>query len=172
MSHLRHPHIARLHGFFRDGGAYHMVLDLCRGGNLGAVIKSYRTAPDRGPSNRGPGGIPTNLVAGYILQMLDGLTFLHEACFIHRDIKPDNYLLEAQDPRSPLKLIDFGYACQVDPSAKLTRVVGSSSYAAPELLRGSYGLSSDVWSLGVTCCAACTDSLPFCGATDREYFGN
>jgi len=173
-SELRHPYIARMRAFFHENGAYHMVLDLCKGGDLTSVIKAYRSCAE--PSARGTqprrSGIPSDLVARYIWQMLDGLTYLHESSFIHRDLKPDNYLLESPDHRSPLQLIDFGFACRVGTSQKLTRVIGSSYYAAPELLGGCYDQTSDVWSLGVTCYAMCADKLPFFGATHKEYIAN
>jgi serine/threonine protein kinase len=172
MGQMRHPHIARLNGYFLEGGSYHLVIDLCKGGDLTSVLKSFRATSQQPGGVAKRQGIPTSIVTQYIWQMLDGLAYLHACGFIHRDIKPDNFLLETKDITSDLKLIDFGFACPITPSRKLTRVVGTASYVSPEMLRGSYDQSSDVWSLGATCYAACTDTLPFDGDTRKDYLSN
>merc|ERR1719350_736791 len=106
-------------------------------------------------------GFPASVVVPLLWQMLGGLMFLHHHRFIHRDIKPDNYLLESDEIGAPLKLVDFGFMCRIKRSEKLSRVVGTVSFLAPEVIGESYDQRADVWSLGVTAFLLCTQQLPF-----------
>jgi len=169
-SEFDHPYVVKLHGFFSEGDFYHLVMDLCTGGDLMACVQSYvedRLRDDAGYDS----GLPTDVAAGYTWQMLNGLTFLHHHGFIHRDVKPENYLLAHRGPQAPIKLADFGCACRLGRKAKLTRQVGTVFYMAPELLEESYDQKVDVWSLGVTCFAICTNGLPFEG-DGKDYIKN
>jgi len=169
-SEFDHPYIVKLHAFFREKKHYHLVMELCTGGDLmscveGHVAEVVKTQLDY------DSGLPSRTAARYMWQMLHGLTFLHHHGFIHRDIKPENYLLLNKSPDSPLKLADFGYACRIGRAETLTTKVGTCFYIAPELLGGRYDQKADVWSLGVTCFAICTNGLPFHGEED-EYLSN
>jgi len=172
MGELDHPHIVRLHGFFREEEAYHLVMELCAGGDLMAFVDRFVHARRAYHCSDYDSGLSTQLAAGYAWQMLDGLAFLHDRGFIHRDIKPENYLLHGTGVAPRIKLTDFGYACRIDPAERLSRLVGTDFFAAPEVLAGSYGQRADVWSLGVTCFVVCTDRLPFEGRTLRDYEAN
>jgi len=167
-----HPYLLKLHAFFREGRTYHLVMDLCTGGDLCQYIKNYVSAT-RQFDRSFRGGLPTKMAARFLWQMLNGLTFLHHHGFVHRDIKPDNYLLLNQSDNSPLKLADFGFACQLARAEKLTRAVGTPCYAAPEVLNAlPYDQKADVWSLGVTSHGMCTDVLPFDHPDEDEYIQN
>jgi len=169
-SEFDHPFIVKLHAFFREKSHYHLVMDLCTGGDLMSCVESHISEACKVQ----PGydsGLPSRTAARYMWQMLHGLTFLHHHGFIHRDIKPENYLLLNKSPESPLKLADFGFACRIGRSEMLQTRVGTCFYAAPELLKGRYDQKADVWSLGVTCFAICTNGLPFHGEED-EYLSN
>ena len=67
---------------------------------------------------------------------------------IFRDIKPDNFLFEREEPGSPLKATDFGLAGLIKPGERLTRRCGTPSYMAPEVINRNYGAEADVWSCG------------------------
>jgi len=168
---LDHPYIVKLHAFFWENNAYHVVMELCTGGDLMTVVTEHvRRA--RKTDRRYNSGLPSKNAGRYAWQMLNGLEFLHRTGLIHRDIKPENYLLQDDTPNSPLKLTDFGFTCHIGPEQKLTRSVGSAYYAAPELLGGSYDQAADVWSLGITCFWMCTNMLPFGGFDEKEYLTN
>merc|ERR1719453_2087084 len=94
----------------------------------------------------------------YLFAMADALAYLHGRGIVHRDIKLENALLDAEDPRA-LKLIDFGLSVRVELDVNGRFVpkryfdsAGSKSYRAPEMLArgGGYQLPpTDVWALGI-----------------------
>mmetsp|Transcript_149997 Transcript_149997/g.482059 ORF Transcript_149997/g.482059 Transcript_149997/m.482059 type:complete len:403 (-) Transcript_149997:82-1290(-) len=169
---LEHPHIVKLHGVYHADKRWHLVMDLCTGGDLHAFVADYVATCQRYSSRDYSGGLSTDIAARFMSQMLMGVAFLHERGIVHRDIKPENYLLVTRGSRSPLKLTDFGFASRIRPDEKLHRGVGTQFYAAPELLAGSYDQRADLWSLGVTGYVACTWHLPFEGYDEQEYDTN
>jgi serine/threonine protein kinase len=101
--------------------------------------------------------------------MLKGLQHLHSREIVHRDVKPDNFLLEAGtkfSKDSVVKLCDFGLAaaipkgqadtgggCMLGKSSSLTNICGTAPYMAPEMLttkNGGYGTLVDLWAMGVS----------------------
>ena len=83
-----------------------------------------------------------------LLQLLSGLSFLHSQWIMHRDLKSSNLLL---NNRGEIKIADFGMARYYgDPPPKLTQLVVTLWYRAPELLLGAdrYGAEIDLWSVG------------------------
>ncbi|KAG7338802.1 protein kinase domain containing protein, partial [Nitzschia inconspicua] len=86
----------------------------------------------------------------------------------HRDLKLENWVLESgKDVWSPLKLIDFGLSTHFRSGERLTRVVGSSYYVAPEVLKKSYTEACDLWSLGVIVYMLLSGAPPFYGKNDE-----
>ncbi|KAK1769254.1 kinase-like domain-containing protein [Phialemonium atrogriseum] len=83
-----------------------------------------------------------------LLQLVSGVAYLHDHWILHRDLKTSNLLL---NNRGQLKIADFGMARYVgDPPPKLTQLVVTLWYRAPELLLGAttYGRAVDMWSVG------------------------
>jgi len=90
---------------------------------------------------------PAN-IKSYTLQTLLGLEYLHHHWILHRDLKPNNLLVDAA---GCLKLGDFGLAkCFGSPNRQMTHVVVTRWYRSPELLFGakSYGVGVDIWAVG------------------------
>lgn len=84
---------------------------------------------------------------------------------MHRDFKPDNFLLTANpDASASIKVADFGHSAILPFGASLTDVVGSVGYRAPEVQLGSYAFAADLWSLGVTLYNMLSGTMPFEGA--------
>ena len=96
----------------------------------------------------------------FLVQTLVGLKFCHDNMVIHRDMKLENLLLDAD---LNIKIIDFGLSAIITSGKKLRVHCGSPSYAAPEIVaRREYeGPPVDVWSLGVVLFAMTSGYLPF-----------
>jgi len=94
-----------------------------------------------------------------IVQILDGLEFLHARHIIHRDLKPANILLQGKTPR----LADFGIsrALRTTMTSQSQHISGTFAYMSPEALDGRRSVQTDVWSVGVNLYQFLTGSLPF-----------
>jgi serine/threonine protein kinase len=71
-----------------------------------------------------------------------------------------------------IKIIDFGTAIKCHPSMPITEIYGSPNYMAPEVLKKSYGVKADVWSIGVICVKLVTSKLPFEAVNEADIFKN
>jgi serine/threonine protein kinase len=84
---------------------------------------------------------------GIFVQMFKGIVHVHSLQVVHRDIKPDNYLVGGQDGQT-VKLCDYGLSAILPKSGKLPGVYGTAPFMCPEMLSGrSYDEKADVWSL-------------------------
>lgn len=107
-------------------------------------------------------------IAKTVSDMLSAVAFLHSLHICHRDMKIENWVLKSgNDLWSPLKLIDFGLSTHFTPGHKLSRVVGSSYYIAPEVLKKSYTEACDLWSLGVIVYMLLSGAPPFVGPSEE-----
>ena len=104
------------------------------------------------------------------LQVLSGVRYCHRKRVVHRDLKPDNFLVYSLAATPPHVCIsDFGLAAVHPPDAPpLTEVVGSAYFLAPEVLRRSYGPACDCWSLGVNLFLLLSGRVPFGGGAARS----
>ena len=107
-----------------------------------------------------------------IKQMLIVIGYYHDKGIVHRDLKPQNVLLEDDMDVKNMKLADFGTAGPFDPTGKkkLTELVGTPYYVAPEVLKNSYGSKCDLWSLGVMTYLLLTGKLPFTANSIETIF--
>ncbi|MGB1601821.1 MAG: protein kinase domain-containing protein, partial [Promethearchaeia archaeon] len=101
-----------------------------------------------------------DVARGYFRQLVAGVEHAHKHLVLHRDIKPDNILVDAQ---GKLCLGDFGLSAMLaDADAMLHTQVGTVQYMAPEVVRGSsYATPADVWSLGATLYVMLVGTCPF-----------
>ncbi len=149
LARFRHPHIVRVLSVFEEFGTAYMVMELERGYSLGEAIKlGYMHDESK--------------ILDMCIPMLGGLHLIHQAGFIHRDIKPGNILI--RDDQTPV-LIDFGSARQPHPDEliNLTAVV-TKGYAPFEQYDAGneeqQGPWSDIYGLAATLYHAVTRSVP------------
>jgi 3-phosphoinositide dependent protein kinase-1 len=137
MSRLSHPNITRLALTFQDNDNLYYVIEFARNGDLQHVLDSYHTLD-----------VPCATVAA--AQTFLGIACMHKNRIIHRDMKPENLLL---DDERRVKISDFGTAKiferDVPFETQRGSFVGSADYVSPETLAGgAVGPSSDLWSYG------------------------
>ncbi|KAM0688639.1 hypothetical protein COBT_000101 [Conglomerata obtusa] len=96
------------------------------------------------------------------LQLIDGITYLHQNRIIHRDLKPENIII---DNEGMIKIIDFGFATIYRYGSFITTHCGSPYYAAPEMITAKkyIGPEVDIWSSGIILYAMLHGKLPFEG---------
>jgi len=154
---LDHPNIVRLYETFRDSACIHLVIELCAGGELFERVS-------------GTEGLGEPQASAYVRQILSAICYLHSRQLAHRDVKPENFLLQNNKPNATLKMIDFGLARRFEPGQPMKTRVGTAYYVAPQVLLGSYSQKCDIWSAGVIAYILLCGYPPFYGDTDDVIF--
>jgi len=147
---LDHPHIVQLQMVFEAEDMLHLVMELMEGGELYDRLLAQKRYSEEA-------------AADTTFQMLLAVAYLHAHNIAHRDLKLENWLYERKDT-DHLKLIDFGFAKHWDPSTAMSQACGSIHYVAPEVLRHSYTVQADMWSLGILSYMLLTGSAMFSGS--------
>jgi hypothetical protein len=155
---LSHPNIVPLHAFGEVEGMPYFVMGYVRGESLADRL-------------RRDGKLSEEEARRIVAEIADALDHAHRQGVVHRDIKPDNVLLEDESGRA--LLTDFGVAKAVDSGETLTRhgtVVGTPHYMSPEQASGRSDIDgrSDIYSLGVMAYAMLAGRLPFEGKTAAD----
>jgi len=105
MRRLDHPNIVRLFETLEDTENVFLLMELCQGGDLFSLITSQKE-----------GRLSESVSRTFAEQMLSALAYCHGNGFVHRDVKPENFLLYEEDPEcQTLKLADFGIATSIRP---------------------------------------------------------
>lgn len=177
---LRHPRIVRIHDIDSIDNIHFFAMDLVEGRDLGTEIQSLRREREHSgqkvdhylPRYKSPEYFPT--IVRIVASIADALSHAHQNGIVHRDIKPQNILLN--DRLEPF-LVDFGLA----RDGHLTHItmsgdlVGSPAYMSPEQVigrRSRIDHRTDVYSLGIVLYELLTLKRPFEGRTSREVLNH
>lgn len=154
---LQHPGIVKVFDVGFEGDKPFIVLEYIRGRSLAHLLEHE--------------SLSTSATAQMIAEVAEALAHAHEQGFVHRDIKPQNILLDTDDRPH---IADFGLAIRHrDPSITTDDVAGTTHYMSPEQVRGENHRidgRTDVWAIGVIFYGMLTGRLPFMGSTSQEVF--
>ena len=149
-SSLSHPNIVEMYDVGEDNGTYYIVMEYVSGMTLKQLIKKR-------------GSLSLSEAIDIMLQITDGIKAAHDSYIIHRDIKPQNILIQ---DNGEIKITDFGIAMALN-STQLTQtnsVMGSVHYLPPEQASGKGAtIKSDIYSMGILFYELLTGKLPFKG---------
>jgi serine/threonine kinase 32 len=148
LEEIDHPFVVNMRYAFQDDENCFFVLDLMLGGDLRFHLE-----------RRGP--LSEDVVKFWLAQLASALSYLHDHHIVHRDVKPDNVLVDSE---GNAHLTDFNVAIHYSERRQHTSVAGSMAYMAPEIFaRKGYSWQIDWWSLGVTTYELLYNKRPFDG---------
>ncbi|HKF44353.1 MAG TPA: protein kinase [Thermoanaerobaculia bacterium] len=153
-SKVTHRNVLRVYDLGESDGIKFLTMQLVAGEDLSAVIKA--------------GKLPNERLIRIFRQICEGLEAAHEQNVIHRDLKPQNVMLGAEDI---VYLMDFGLAKGQEHSAmtQTGAMIGTPYYMAPEQVQGKEtDRRSDIFSLGVILYQMATGTLPYTGGTPYQ----
>jgi len=180
MNELDHPNLIKLHKMLKSNNHFYFIMDYCNGGTLSSILTDYKLYFGRPFSQE--------IIQHFMIQIVDGLKYIHSKNIIHRDIKLDNILLDfdnIEDKKKlnllsgKIKIIDFGLATNIGPNGKAKTYVGTPLNMDPNILKKynkaggyirlqGYNQEADIWSLGTICFEMLTGEVLFKGEKIKD----
>ena len=152
---LKHENVVRYVDAMSDGRFLYLIMEKCSGGELFDKILSEKR-------------IRENDSVLIFNQVLRAIEYIHELKIVHRDIKSENFLLSSN---GLIKLIDFGLSVRLrSDSDRLSSIVGSAHYLAPEMLRQNYSKTIDIWSAGILLYLMLFGRYPYDGTEEQILY--
>ncbi|KAM4731434.1 myosin light chain kinase, smooth muscle isoform 1-T2 [Anableps anableps] len=160
MNSLHHPKLVQCVDAFEGKSDIVMVLEMISGGELfERIIDEDFELTERE-------------VIKYMLQIIDGVSFIHKQGIVHLDLKPENIMC-INKTGSKIKLIDFGLARRLENAGTLKVLFGTPEFVAPEVINyEAISYPTDMWSIGVICYILLSGLSPFMGDNDNETLAN
>ena len=176
LSNVRTPFVVKLYYAFQNERHLYLVMEYCPGGDLATLLRNLEC-------------FDLDMARVYAADIVRSLEALHSMAYVHRDLKPDNILVNA---KGHLLLTDFGLSSvgaleetRREPTTTATatnettstndkpvRVVGTPDYLAPEMLLGTgHGPEVDWWALGIMLYEFLTGCPPFNDTSPEAIFG-
>ena len=163
MTNINHPNIMKYFSFFQEKGKVYIVLELINGQNLNKLVEKHQKMNEN---------ISQNLIILILKGAINGLCYLHSKKIIHRDISPDNIMI---DENNNIKITDFGLSTiyQMHNPGNNNEyegtVVGKTNFVSNEIFEAfslghihtKYDFKTDIYSLGLTMFYLMTFKLPF-----------
>ncbi|XP_006834147.1 PREDICTED: NUAK family SNF1-like kinase 2 [Chrysochloris asiatica] len=149
MSSLNHPHIISIHEVFENSSKIVIVMEFASRGDLYDYISERQRLSERDARH-------------FFRQIVSAVSYCHQNGVVHRDLKLENILLDAN---GNIKIADFGLSNQYHQDKFLQTFCGSPLYASPEIVNGKpyMGPEVDSWSLGVLLYILVHGTMPFDG---------
>ena len=163
LNSLRHPNIVKLEQLIAQKDYYYIVMEYINGGSLTDCLKKYQQKYRK--------AFPEEIVQYLMRQIIDAIKYVHSKKVIHRDLKLDNIMVSFDSEtdknnlnmlRARIKIIDFGFAIELNKSSMAFSALGSPINMDPTILKKfskkggdinklGYDYKADIWSLGTIC---------------------
>jgi calcium-dependent protein kinase len=157
LSMVDHPNIIKYFETYNDPKYFHIIMELCTGGELFDRISHVKQFTEKEACN-------------IIFKIITAILHCHSLGIVHRDLKPENILYENKSDFSDIKIIDFGLSRQTLTAEDLHSIVGSPYYVAPEVLDGNYDKKCDIWSIGILTYCLLSGKPPFMAQDKQELY--
>ena len=161
LKNIRHKNIIKLYEVMETPQKLYLIMEYCNGGELFNYIIRKKHLSEKQSCK-------------FFHEIIDALEYLHIQNIVHRDIKPQNILLDISNNEITLKIIDFGISNIYSLDNLLESSCGTASYAPPEMHVGNkyFGLLTDIWSAGVVLYIMNFGYLPFCEDDENKNINN
>ena len=152
QSHLHHPNILRLYGYFWDNSRIYLILEYAPDGDIFTELRDARMFSEQKAAN-------------YVSQVIKGFIYLHANGVIHRDLKPENLLNSC----GVVKISDFGWS--IHSFSKRKTLCGTLEYLPPEMIRSEeYDCRIDYWAIGILTYEFLVGEPPFESRSKEEAY--